>query len=338
MTEYGMLSRKIATFLSAVCLCLSSSCATWSSGSPIQAVKKIYLKKEKGNYFLCLDFNGDILLTQRVHTLPNGIKAFLSFKKEVALPKSKRLSHNLIKGCFFEKFSPESLMFMAAFKKDVIFTDNESTSRYMKIGFKINKKPLIVLDASHGGKDFGVVGIGGNIEKNMTLATAIELLDLLQKSGKYQALLIRDGDVFIPDLERILKINSLNADLLISFHTNDDDMRGISVYTLPNLNLLKQSPNSSVVMENDDYYKTLSLSKKFARYLIGYIPKICRKNRPRRSGHLKILEVSSPAVLVEVGSILNPRDNELLHMRSFREKFNRAILCAIDKFFEKGKP
>ncbi|MDR2268374.1 MAG: N-acetylmuramoyl-L-alanine amidase [Holosporaceae bacterium] len=337
MTEYGMLSRKMRTFLGIVCLCFSGACAALDGSSQIQAVKKIYLKKEKDNYFLCIDFNGDILSTQRVHTLPNGIKAFLSFKKEVALPKSKRLSHNLIKGCFFEKFSPESLMFMAAFKKDVIFTDNESTSRSMKIGFKINKKPLIVLDAGHGGKDLGVTGIGGNVEKNITLATAIELWDLLRESAKYQVILIRDGDIFIPDSERILKINSLHPDLLISFHTNDNDACGISVYTIPNLNLLKQSPNSSVVMENDDYYKTLSLSKRFARCLIGYIPKICRKNRPRRSGHLKILEVSSPAVLVEVGSILNRKDNELLHMRSFREKFNYAILYAIDKFFGKGK-
>ncbi|MDR3187489.1 MAG: N-acetylmuramoyl-L-alanine amidase, partial [Holosporaceae bacterium] len=314
------------------CICLSGACTALGGSSPIQAIKKISLKKEKDNYFLCIDFNGDILLTQRVHTLPNGIKAFLSFKKDVALPKSKRLFHNLIKGCFFEKFNDKSLMFMVAFKKDVVFTDNESTSRFMKIGFKINKKPLVVLDAGHGGKDHGVIGIGGNVEKNISLATAIELFDLLRERGKYRILLIRDGDVFIPDSERILKTNSLNADLLISFHTNDDAVGGISVYTLPNLNLLKQSPNSSVIMENDDYYRALSLSKKFARCFIKRIPKICRKNKPRRSGHLKILEVSSPAVLVEVGSILNPKDNELLHTKSFREKFNYAILYAIDEF------
>ncbi|MDR1375692.1 MAG: N-acetylmuramoyl-L-alanine amidase [Holosporaceae bacterium] len=316
-------------------MCLYDAGTASDGSSPIQAIKKVYLKKEKENYFLCIDFNGDILSTQRVHTLPNGIKAFLSFKKEVILPKAKRLSHNIIKGCFFEKFSPESLMFMAAFKKDVIFLDNESTSHSMKIGFRINKKPLIVLDAGHGGKDLGVTGCRGNVEKNITLAIAIELWNLLQESGKYQALLIRDGDVFISDSDRILKINSLRADFLISFHTNDDNVGGISVYTLPNLNLLKQSPNSSVIIENDDYYKTLSLSKKFARSFVSYIPKICRKNRPRRSGRLKILEASSPAVLVEVGSILNRKDNELLHTRSFREKFNYAILYALDKFFGK---
>jgi N-acetylmuramoyl-L-alanine amidase len=90
-------------------------------------------------------------------------------------------------------------------------------------------------------------------------------------------------------------------------------------------------------MEDDDYYKTLSLSKKFARCFIRRIPKICRKNRPRRSGDLKILEVNSPAVLIEVGSIQNPKDNELLHTRPFREKFSYAILYAIDELLEKSK-
>ena len=42
-----------------------------------------------------------------------------------------------------------------------------------------------------------------------------------------------------------------------------------------------------------------------------------------------------PAILIELGCVSNKIDNQLLHSRAFREKTNRAILYALDKFFEK---
>jgi N-acetylmuramoyl-L-alanine amidase len=306
--------------------------------STFQAVKKICLTKEKENCFLCIYFDKKISFVPRIHTLPNGIKLLLSFDREVALPKTRKISHGIIKGYFFEKFSPSSLMFIAALKEDVIFTSKKYTQNSVKIGFKTNKKRTIIVDAGHGGKDSGTKGITGNCEKNITLVTAIELRNALIKSGKYNVILTRDRDVFTPIEEKKEKINSSKGDLLVSLHTdsnNDRNLRGLSVYTLPNLDYTK-NVHCSTSNDADMYYKILSKSRKFAEYLVRYIPNICKiKSRPCRNSELKILKTNMPAVLIELGCISNKIDNELLHSQDFRTKTINAIRYAMDSFFEK---
>jgi N-acetylmuramoyl-L-alanine amidase len=299
------------------------SCLAWDSlarGPAQQPVKKIYLKKEKDLYFLCVDFDEKISFTPRIHILPNGIKILLSFSCEVMVPKTKRTQHSVIKGMFFERFSPTSLMMIVAIDKNVSFISKKYTANSIKICFQINRKRVVVIDAGHGGKDPGTKGVSGNFEKNITLVTAIELRNLLRKSNKYKVILTRDSDAFLSIDERKEKINSSNADFLISLHTdsnNDKNHRGMSVYTLPN-----SDPKS----------------QEFTNILMRYVPNACQiNNHPCRKSELKILKTGGPAVLVELGCISNKIDNELLHSQDFRRKTIRAIKYALDDFFEKEK-
>ena len=304
------------TFVMLSCM----SCGSLWSEPPWQPVKKIYLKKEKDLYFLCVDFDEKASFVPRIHTLSSGIKILLSFSDEVMVPKMKRMSHPIIRGMFFERFSPASLMLIIALNEDVSFISKKYTKNSIRICFRINKKRVIIIDAGHGGKDPGSSGISGNSEKNITLVTAIELRNLLLKSNEYKVILTRDRDIFSSIDERKEKINSIDADFLISLHTdsnNDKNLRGMSVYTLPN-------PDSQ--------------SRKFANYLIQYIPNACRiKSHPCRNSELKILKANMPAVLVELGCISNKIDDELLHSQDFRRKTIRAIKYALDNFFEKEK-
>jgi N-acetylmuramoyl-L-alanine amidase len=303
---------------------------------PPQVVKKVYLKKEKENYFLCAEFDEKVSFVPRIHTLPNGIKVLLSFDREVAVPKAKKISHNIIKGYFFERFSPSSLMFVAALKENATFVSKKYDKHSIKIGFSISEKRTIVIDAGHGGRDPGAKGVAGNYEKNVALVAAVELRNELVKSGKYKVVLTRDGDVSMPIDERKKKIDASNADLLISLHTDsngDKNLRGMSVYALPNLDCIK---NADEVGDAESYYKNLSKSRKFSERLLKYVPNACRiKNRPCRNGELKILKANMPAVLIELGCISNKIDNELLHSQDFRAKTVSAIRYALDNFFEK---
>jgi N-acetylmuramoyl-L-alanine amidase len=303
-----------------------------------QVVKKVYLKKEKGVYFLCADFDEKVSFVPRIHTLPNGVKVLLSFNREVAAPKAKRTSHNIIKGYFFEKFSPSSLMFVVALKENVTFVSKKYDKHSVKIGFSVSEKRVIVVDAGHGGRDPGTKGVSGDYEKNVALVTAIELRNALMKSGKYRVVLTRDGDFFSSLDDRKEKIDAARADFLISIHTdsnNDKNLRGMSIYTLPNLDRVK---NSTAAGDFFAYYRRLSQSKKFSESLLGYVPNACRiKNRPCRNGDLKILKADMPAVLIELGCISNKIDDELLHSQSFRAKTIAAIKYALDEFFEKGR-
>lgn len=296
-------------------------------------VQKVSIKREKDEYVLCIDFNSNF--TPHIHTSAKGVKILLTFPNLVKAPKAKRIHHNVLKGCFFEKFAPSSLIFIAALNMPVTFLSKKYSKNSIKIRFKLNKRHTIVLDAGHGGKDSGAQGITGDCEKNITLLMAIKLRNLLLKSGRYKVILTRDCDRFYPVSERICEVEKIpQADLLVSIHTDsnkDRSLRGMSVYTLPLSveNFYDKLPGGRNGRE------LLLESKKYANTLVKYFPNCCKiKKSPCRSSELKILKVPMMAVLIELGCLSNRIDNDLLHDSEFQEKLLYAILYSLDDFFE----
>jgi N-acetylmuramoyl-L-alanine amidase len=96
-------------------------------------------------------------------------------------------------------------------------------------------KPIVVIDAGHGGVDPGATSLSGAYEKNIVLALALEVKEALDKGGKVTAMLTRDRDIFIPLRERVAIARAANADLFMSLHADtvdDGAIHGLSVYTL----------------------------------------------------------------------------------------------------------
>jgi N-acetylmuramoyl-L-alanine amidase len=98
-----------------------------------------------------------------------------------------------------------------------------------------NKKPMIVIDAGHGGDDPGAIGSGGTKEKAVVLQYAKELKAKLLKSGKYNVKLTREDDRFIMLRKRIEIARKAGATIFISLHADsapEPNARGLSVYTV----------------------------------------------------------------------------------------------------------
>lgn len=98
-----------------------------------------------------------------------------------------------------------------------------------------DRKPIIVIDAGHGGVDPGASGTNGVQEKEVVLQAAVALRDLIIDSGRYDVILTRDSDVFLGLRERVAIARRAKADLFISLHADSIDkpsIRGASVYTL----------------------------------------------------------------------------------------------------------
>lgn len=306
-------------------------------------VKEVVLEKEKDTVRLRIIFRDEFHFTPRIHVNPKGVKVLLSFNKSVDIPKTHCKSTDIVKGYFFERFGPASLMFIAVFQDDATFVKKTYTKNAVNIVFKVHHKPTIVIDAGHGGKDKGTTGVNGEEEKNLTLTMSLELKKLIEQTGNYHVVLVRDKDEFLSLEQRMDKIKHIRGDLLISIHADnnlDKTLSGMSVYTLPSL---KKITNPGEVSYNSkksiqQYYDVLFKSRRFAGILVKYIPdKYLIHSHPCRNSELKILKNQMASVLIEVGYISNSKNACYLRSKKFRNKINCAIVYAVNAYFDKPK-
>lgn len=96
-------------------------------------------------------------------------------------------------------------------------------------------RPLVVIDAGHGGHDPGASGGGTVREKSLTLTLARAVRDALLADGRVRVALTRDSDRFLVLEERSGIAQRLGADLFVSIHADaaeSGDATGATVYTL----------------------------------------------------------------------------------------------------------
>jgi N-acetylmuramoyl-L-alanine amidase len=222
------------------------------------------------------------------------------------------------------------------------------------------RKPIIVLDAGHGGKDPGTIGEGGTMEKDITLQMARELKKMLEATGRYQVVLTRDDDVLLALRDRIEIARAAEADLFISLHADHTDVpaiRGASVYTLSEnasdteaatlaarenkedlitgVNLTAQSPEVTSILIDLAQRETKNMSARFAAMLAKEMSDRTRmvSNSHRYAGFVVLKAPDVPSVLVELGYLSNPDDEAALAKKRHRRVLAKAMVEAIDRFF-----
>ncbi|MCO5073639.1 MAG: N-acetylmuramoyl-L-alanine amidase [Rhizobiaceae bacterium] len=222
------------------------------------------------------------------------------------------------------------------------------------------KRPfVIVVDPGHGGIDGGAKGTNGAIEKDVTLAFARDLRDVLSANPNYQVSLTRDSDEFLRLDERVRIARERGADLFISIHADTirvKGLRGATVYTVsdkasdPEAEALAIRENLADQVAGIDIQEadtevadilvdlirreTHNFSIRFARSLVGQLSNsIGVINNPHRFAGFKVLKAPDvPSVLVELGYLSNPKDEELLQDTGWRNKAAQSIGKAVGVF------
>ena len=218
----------------------------------------------------------------------------------------------------------------------------------------VSLKKVIVIDPGHGGHDPGASGALG-FEKDVNLAAALALKARLERSSRYRVVLTRDDDTYVPLDRRVRVAQSAGADLFISLHSDsgpDASLRGASVYTLSD----KASNRAVRFVKQDDWFMKASLtgdrgvqdilfdltqratknrSAAFAQTLVtrieGKAPLLRRSQRD--AGFMVLLAPDVPAVLLEMGFVSNPEDEELLRDPQRRTRLMNAVGDSIDDYF-----
>jgi N-acetylmuramoyl-L-alanine amidase len=219
------------------------------------------------------------------------------------------------------------------------------------------RRPVVMLDPGHGGKDPGCIGLHGTEEKVIALTTALELRRRLLISGKYHVEMTRGTDIFIPLDERVVLAQEAHAQLMISLHANaasDRKARGASVYTFAykasdarsaaaalrenstDRNSWQDvSPKVGHILSSLLRRETLGHSVRIQRGLISHIHRRLPVLHPF-SRHARFVVLRAPAipsVLVEMGFLTNPADETLLRQMQHRTKLAAAMAAAVDQYF-----
>jgi N-acetylmuramoyl-L-alanine amidase len=229
-----------------------------------------------------------------------------------------------------------------------------------------DNRPLIVIDAGHGGPDTGAIAKTGDEEKEVVLEVAKKLREELLKTKRYRVVMTRDDDTFVPLEERVAIARTNAASLFISIHADSlsrsaGEASGAAVYTLSErasdveAQKLADKENRADLLAGysfaqapDDvanilfdlaHRETKNHSALFARTLAGQLKNTARLHKtPVKSAGFVVLKAPDvPSVLLELGYLSSPEDLRQMTSETWREKVTVAMVEAIDKFFA-GRP
>jgi N-acetylmuramoyl-L-alanine amidase len=223
-----------------------------------------------------------------------------------------------------------------------------------------DRRPVVVLDAGHGGVDPGALA-GSVPEKDIVFAFADRLRKRLEAAGRYRVVMTRDHDVFISLADRVKIARAANADLFVSIHADSisgqPQVRGLTVYTgserasdAESARLADRENQADAAGgveggENADDVadilldlttrETRTYSHRFARTLVGSMESVARLNgNAHRQAGFRVLRAHDvPSVLVELGYLSSKKDIDLLLSDEWRDKTTATMAGAIDRYF-----
>ena len=216
---------------------------------------------------------------------------------------------------------------------------------------------VIAIDAGHGGEDPGAVGGSGVQEKDVVLAIARRLAELVNAEPGFRAVLIRDGDYYIPLALRPRKARDAGAHFFVSVHADAHTNRaasGASVYALSERGatsetakwLAQRENNSDLVggVSLDDKDKllaevlldlsmtaSLSESLEMGSHVLGNLRDVTKlhSRHVEQAGFRVLRSPDIPSILVETGYVSNAADAKQLESPGYRTEIASAIFAGV---------
>lgn len=176
------------------------------------------------------------------------------------------------------------------------------------------EKKIIVIDAGHGGHDFGAT-IDEHTEKAISESISKKIFALNNKEN-IEIVLLRKADEFKSLQDRVDEINKLDADLVISLHVNRT------------LNVSASGIEAFVYEDNKNYES----SKEHAEHLLASLSTETLKSRGVKNAPFFILKKSnSPAVTLELGFLSNENDKKYITSEQGQNEIASKIYNHISK-------
>lgn len=201
---------------------------------------------------------------------------------------------------------------------------------------ELEEKPysgcIVVVDAGHGGKDPGKVGINGTLEKDINLEIAMLLKELLEEEGM-TVVMTRQSDMGLYDESssnkkmqdmkaRLAMIEDCKPDLVVSIHQNS--------FT-----------DASVCGPQVFYHESSEKGGQAAKYLQDALNTELEIARPRvqkgNDNYYLLTKCSAVMIIAECGFLSNPEEEALLQDAEYQKKIVEALRLGICDYLESEK-
>lgn len=229
---------------------------------------------------------------------------------------------------------------------------------------KDGKTFKVVIDAGHGGKDPGCLGVFSK-EKDVALDVALKTGKLISDNcPNVKVIYTRSTDVFVELYRRAQIANDNHADLFISFHCNANENKsahGIDTWVMglhkSDANLAVARKENSAMMKEKDYEKNYGgfnpnspeSAVMFSLYSSAYLQNSIlladkvQKNLVRatklhdrgvnQAGYWVLWAVSMPSILIEMGFLSNPTEEKFLNEEQNRKIIANAIYQGFASYY-----
>lgn len=187
-------------------------------------------------------------------------------------------------------------------------------------------RPVLVIDAGHGGEDGGAQSDTGLLESTLNLDIALRLESLSGLFGVPTAMTRRSEDISYPDdanrvrdrkksdqKARIELINSIPNAVLISIHQNK---------------FTQASPRGPQVLYAETGGSSDFGELTHANLISALYPENRRVAAPVPDSILLMKSVKCTAILVECGFMSNPEELALLETEEYRTKIAVVLICS----------
>ncbi len=226
---------------------------------------------------------------------------------------------------------------------------------------------IIAIDAGHGGEDPGAIGVNGTPEKEITLAIARKLANLVNRETGMRAQLVRDGDYYLGLYKRIELGRQYDADLFVSIHADanqqDQDASGSSVFVLSKdgatskqakwlaekennadriggVNAVDKAPDLSKILWEMAQSGTMEFSNLAAQAVLSNLSQVgvVHHGKVQKAGFAVLKAPDIPSMLVETAFITNPEEEKRLNSPDYQAKLASAIMEGIKEYFANHPP
>ncbi|MBA2656633.1 MAG: N-acetylmuramoyl-L-alanine amidase [Tatlockia sp.] len=222
---------------------------------------------------------------------------------------------------------------------------------------------IVVLDAGHGGKDPGARGPRATSEKDVTLAIALKLKQIIDKQPGMHAVLTRNQDYYIGLRERLTIARKYNADIFVSIHADafiNPQSSGASVFALSQSGATSEAARWLAAKENyselggvnlsqlDDQSglvrtvlidlsqtATVGSSLHLGERVLKNINGITRlhNNRVEQARFMVLKSPDIPSILIETGFISNPNEEKNLISTYYQTRLAQSIFSGLKSYF-----